>query len=94
MEVDTSLPAPKHSMKVLKGDDLGDDKLEVRVQMPLCESISGVDLELESTSLVLGVEGVYALKLKLKKPVDEDNVQARFDKAAKELIISAPIKYD
>ena len=94
MEIDNSLQTPKHSMKVIKGEDLGDDKLEIRLQMPLCESISGVDLELESTSLVLGVEGIYSLELRLKKPVDEDRVQARFDKAAKELIITAPIKYD
>ena len=55
--------------------------------------IGDVDLEIEPDSLVLGVEETYELRLKLQKEVDEDRVSARFDKAAKKLIITAPVKY-
>ena len=45
-------------------------------------------------TLSLEVEARYHLELALEHCVDEDEVQARFDKSAKELVIRAPIKYD
>ena len=88
----TGLPVPKHTMKLLPGEDL-DDKLQITVELPLVNHIGDVDLEIEPDSLVLGVEETYELRLKLQKEVDEDRVSARFDKAAKKLIITAPVKY-
>lgn len=84
---------PKHSTRLIKGDDLDDDKLEVTVELPLLTSIGDVDLEVEGRILSLEVEGQYALDLELDHAVDEDEVQARFDKSAKKLVLLAPIKY-
>jgi len=72
---------------------LDDDRLQITVEIPLVNTIGDVELEVEPTSLFLEVEGTYELRLVLKKEVDEDRVAARFDKAAKKLIITAPVKY-
>lgn len=84
---------PKHSTKVLKGDDIDEDKLEVTVHLPLLATIADVDLEIENRTLSLEVEGVYTLTLPLEHYVDEDAVRARFDKSARNLVVAVPINY-
>lgn len=89
-----SVLTPEHRVEVIRGADLDGDVVEVVIGLPLLDSIADVDLEVESRTLSLEVEARYHLELALEHCVDEDEVQARFDKSAKELVIRAPIKYD
>jgi len=79
--------------QVLKGEDLEDDKLQVTIELPELNTTADVDLDVTKRSLSLQVEGLYKLDLPLDHDVDEDSVTAKFDKAAKQLVICIPIKY-
>merc|ERR1712146_144021 len=84
---------PKHNVQVIQGEDVDEDVLQVTVQLPLVKSIAAVDLEVEDRSISLKVEDVYELYLELAHTIDENSVQARFDKTSKELFVSAPVQY-
>jgi len=85
---------PKYRMKVIKGEDISEDMLEITVELPLLTSIADVDLDVEEDQLSLEASDVYSLKIDLSHRVDDDEVKARFDKASSTLVLLAPVIYD
>jgi len=84
---------PRASTQLLRGEDLGDDKLQVTIELPELESICDVDLEVTRRALSLEVDGLYKLELRLEHEVDDDNVSAKFDKTARTLVVCVPVNY-
>ena len=66
--------------------------LVVNINLPLCKSAAGVDLDIFEDKLVLKSEKpAYSLDLKLPFPVDEENGSAKFDKNQKSLVVTLPV---
>jgi hypothetical protein len=65
----------------------------VRVTLPKCTGASGVDLDVIDRQLVLhSAEPDYHLELTLAYAVDGDRGRARFDKQARQLIVTLPVR--
>lgn len=85
-----ALVAPEYSVEEVVGYN-GQQLIEVTVELPRVESISDVDLDIEDDTLELEAEGCYRLVAKLPHGVDLDTIKAKFDKAAKQLVVTAAI---
>lgn len=67
-------------------------ELVVCIELPLCKSAAGVDLDIFEDKLTLKCEKpAYELDLKLPYPVDDENGSAKFDKSKKSLIVTLPV---
>jgi dynein assembly factor 2 len=67
-------------------------ELIVNIELPLCKSAAGVDLDIFEDKLSLKSEKpAYKLDFKLPYPVDDENGSARFDKSKKSLVITLPV---
>ena len=67
-------------------------ELVVNIELPLCKSAAGVDLDIFEDKLSLKSEKpAYKLDFKLPYPVDDENGSARFDKSKKCLVITLPV---
>merc|ERR1711988_942485 len=60
---DGGLEKPDAQSRIIKGEDLDDDVLEVSIELPKVESIAIVDLEVTERSLLLQVDGVYHINM-------------------------------
>ena len=67
------------------------DSLTVTIFAKHVESMKGAQLDINETSLVFGIEGLYYLDLNLKYIVNSEEGNAKFDKAKKTLTIRLPI---
>ena len=56
-----------------------------------CENMKSAQLDLNETSLVFSVEGLYYLDLNLKYQVNSSESNAKFDKSKKTLTIRMPV---
>ncbi|KAH3858717.1 hypothetical protein DPMN_101343 [Dreissena polymorpha] len=66
--------------------------LVVTIDLPLCNSATGVDLDIFEDKLSLKSEKPpYKLDLKLPYAVDDENGSAKFDKSKKCLIVTLPV---
>lgn len=84
----------EHTLEVVEGPGGRPIHLVVMVELPMCESAAGCDLECEPRALRLSVEEPapgYALELHLPHPVDDAAVKAKFDKKAKRLRVTLPV---
>ena len=67
-------------------------EIVVSIELPLCKSAAGVELDIFEEKLVLKSEKpAYHLDLKLPYAVDDENGSAKFDKARKSLIVTLPV---
>lgn len=67
-------------------------ELVINIELPLCKSAAGVDLDIFEDKLSLKSEKpAYKLDLKLPYAVDDENGSARFDKSKKSLVITLPV---
>jgi len=67
-------------------------ELVVSIELPLCKSAAGVDLDIFEDRLVLKSEKpAYSLDLKLPYPVNDEDGSAKFDKGKKSLIVTLPV---
>jgi len=68
--------------------------LLITVSLPLLDSAAGVDLDVQERSLSLTRDQApaYALFIDLPYPVDEEAGSAKFDKSAKSLLVTLPIR--
>lgn len=67
-------------------------ELVICIDLPLCKSAAGVDLDIFEDKLVLKSEKpAYQLDLKLPYSVDDENGTAKFDKTKKSLIVTLPV---
>ena len=67
------------------------DSLTVTIYAKFCENMKGAQLDINETSLVFGIEGLYYLDLNLKYIVNKDECNAKFDKDKKTLTIRMPV---
>lgn len=66
--------------------------LVINIELPLCKSAAGVDLDIFEDKLILKCEKpAYKLDLKLPYAVDDENGSARFDKGKKALVVTLPV---
>ncbi|KAL4239094.1 Protein kintoun [Mactra antiquata] len=66
--------------------------LVISIELPLCKSAAGVDLDIFEEKLTLTSEKpAYKLDLKLPYPVDDENGSAKFDKSKKALVVTLPV---
>lgn len=56
-----------------------------------CESMKGAQLDINESTLVFGIEGLYYLDLNLKYKCNTEQGSAKFDKTKKTLTIKLPI---
>ena len=56
-----------------------------------CDSMKSAQLDIDESTLVFKVEGLYYLDLNLKYKCDQENGSAKFDKTKKTLTIKLPI---
>lgn len=67
-------------------------ELVVCIDLPLCKSAAGVDLDIFEDKLALKSEKpAYSLDLKLPYSVDDENGSAKFDKNKKSLVVTLPV---
>lgn len=66
---------------------------EVSIELPQLVDMADVDLEVSEMSLSLKAGTAYKLELPLKHRVDDENVQAKFDKRGRKLVVSMPVVY-
>jgi len=71
-------PAPKRARIPSYSVELIPAGLRVTVQLPGVASVSDIDLDVTRMALALDVPDIYHLDLKLPKPVDEDEVAAKW----------------
>lgn len=64
--------------------------LELKVYLPLIESVSEIDLEISQKDAEL-TSNQYTLSVMFDRKIDDNNIKAKFDKTTKNLIIYAPI---
>lgn len=67
------------------------DSLTVTIYAKHCENMKCAQLDLNETSLVFSVEGLYYLDLNLKYQVNSSESNAKFDKSKKTLTIRMPV---
>ena len=67
------------------------DSLTVTIYAKHCENMKSAQLDLNETSLVFSVEGLYYLDLNLKYQVNSSESNAKFDKSKKTLTIRMPV---
>eukprot|EP00297_Palpitomonas_bilix_P004977 CAMPEP_0113888700 /NCGR_PEP_ID=MMETSP0780_2-20120614/13026_1 /TAXON_ID=652834 /ORGANISM="Palpitomonas bilix" /LENGTH=651 /DNA_ID=CAMNT_0000877595 /DNA_START=176 /DNA_END=2131 /DNA_ORIENTATION=+ /assembly_acc=CAM_ASM_000599 len=71
------------------------EAIVIKVELPLLDSMSGVDLDVDTThlQLVCNKEGaqVYVLNLPLPYPVQEEKGKAKFNKHTKTLSVTLPV---
>eukprot|EP00668_Euglena_longa_P015306 GGOE01019369.1.p1 GENE.GGOE01019369.1~~GGOE01019369.1.p1 ORF type:complete len:523 (-),score=172.34 GGOE01019369.1:198-1691(-) len=70
--------------------DTTDTSILVTVQLPMVDSMSGVELTVEPRSLHLEVRGHPALDLELPEVLQEDLCKAQFSKKKRVLVVSIP----
>lgn len=90
---DGGIEKPDAQSRVIKGEDRSDDVLEVTIGLPKVENIAIVDLEVTERSLLLQVDGMYHLNMTFQQCVDDDEVDAKFDKGKRRLVLHIPVKY-
>ena len=56
-----------------------------------CENMKGAQLDINESTLVFGIEGLYYLDLNLKYKCNTEQGSAKFDKTKKTLTIKLPI---
>ncbi|XP_045165132.2 protein kintoun-like [Mercenaria mercenaria] len=67
-------------------------ELVINIELPMCKSAAGVDLDIFEDKLSLKSENpAYKLDFKLPYPVDDENGSARFDKSKKSLVVTLPV---
>ncbi|CAB3987124.1 Hypothetical predicted protein [Paramuricea clavata] len=67
-------------------------ELVVNIELPLCASSAGVDLDIFEKQLVLdSSDPNYHLDITLPYPVNEDDGRAQFDKSKRALIVTLPV---
>lgn len=67
-------------------------ELVINIDLPLCKSATGVDLDIFEDKLSLKSENpAYKLEFKLPYSVDDENGTARFDKSKKALVVTLPV---
>ncbi|XP_052769097.1 protein kintoun-like [Mya arenaria] len=67
-------------------------EIVVSIELPLCKSATGVDLDIFEDKLFLQCqEPAYKLDLKLPYFVDDEEGSARFDKSKKSLVVILPV---
>lgn len=67
-------------------------ELVISIELPLCNSAAGVDLDIFEEKLALmSDKPAYKLELKLPYPVDDENGSAKFDKSKKALVVTLPV---
>ena len=83
-----SMIAPTHCV-----ERTADGVLRVTVDLPLLDSMTGVDLSLGANSLALReAKAGYSLDLTLQHPVEETKATARFARRSRVLTISMPLR--
>eukprot|EP00727_Mastigamoeba_balamuthi_P005851 m51a1_g1886 hypothetical protein (513) ;mRNA; f:714136-716301 len=84
--------APFYTDKALQPEDpTRPRQLVVRVELPLCSSAAGVELDIEGSVLRLSKPPLYALEAQLHYQVDADCCRAQFDKATRTLSVTVPV---
>ena len=66
-------------------------ELTVTITAKHCESMKQAQLDINESTLVFGVEGLYYLDLNLKYKVNSEEGSAKFDKVRKTLTIRLPV---
>jgi len=66
-------------------------ELELRVKLDKLKSAKTVDLEVTSSYVKLHSKGEYRLEVQLPHRISEDKGSAKFDKATRTLVITAPV---
>ncbi|XP_028402698.1 protein kintoun-like [Dendronephthya gigantea] len=67
-------------------------ELVVNIELPLCATSSGVDLDIFEKKLILdSSDPKYHLDVTLPYPVNEDEGRAQFDKSKRRLIVTLPV---
>eukprot|EP01116_Phalansterium_solitarium_P011320 TRINITY_DN26960_c0_g1_i1.p1 TRINITY_DN26960_c0_g1~~TRINITY_DN26960_c0_g1_i1.p1 ORF type:complete len:257 (-),score=79.12 TRINITY_DN26960_c0_g1_i1:110-880(-) len=85
---------PAHTLSELHIAAAGSrpDGLLLSVELPLLTSMAGVDLDVSANQLQLqDAAGHYTLDIRLPYPVDEEQTEARFDKASRRLSVRLSI---
>ncbi len=67
------------------------ESLTVTINAKFCESMKGAQLDINDSTLVFAVEGLYYLDLNLKYVCNSEQGSAKFDKTKKTLTIKLPI---
>ena len=67
------------------------ESLTVTIFAKHCENMKGAQLDINESTLVFGVEGLYYLDLNLKYKCDTENRSAKFDKTKKTLTIKLKV---
>ena len=67
------------------------DELTVTIYAKHCESLKGAQLDINESTLVFAVEGLYYLDLNLKYQCNSEEGSAKFDKSKKTLTIRMPV---
>jgi len=67
-------------------------ELVVRIEIPKVASMADVELEVSERRLVMNSKAVYSLTLALPYPVDDKKGSAKYDKTAKCLNVTLPVK--
>eukprot|EP00050_Salpingoeca_kvevrii_P011008 m.12037 g.12037 ORF g.12037 m.12037 type:complete len:638 (-) comp3201_c0_seq2:124-2037(-) len=70
--------------------------ITVKIELPLCSSAKGIELDIAERSLTLDCPspGPYHLELPLSYPVNDVKATAKFDKSARVLKVTLPVKPD
>lgn len=67
------------------------DALVIRIQLPLVESVSQIELDTLEKTLELSVPMMYKLNLDLPFPVVHDKGTAQWEKTKRELVVTLPV---
>ena len=67
------------------------DSLTVTINAKHCENMKGAQLDINESTLVFSVEGLYYLDLNLKYKCNTEEGSAKFDKTKKTLTIKLPV---
>jgi hypothetical protein len=67
------------------------ESLTVTINAKHCESMKGAQLDINESTLVFAVDGLYYLDLNLKYKCNSEQGSAKFDKTKKTLTIKLPI---
>ena len=67
------------------------ESLTVTIFAKHCENMKGAQLDINESTLVFGVEGLYYLDLNLKYKCNTESGSAKFDKLKKTLTIKLPV---
>jgi len=76
---------PQYSVKISKSK--GHEAVVVVIKLPGCESLKGMDLQVNSTDLRLRVDNFRPLGVPLPQKVNEDTVKAKFSSKKQELTV-------